>query len=215
MKKIDLYYNPFIQAVSIMLDGEKMPVAQDRFHSCVFGNPMDNWLSAGTDSYKRWDGFLPEVMEYLNEDVLEICFVGIAEDYQKFAAEVRRQHRSVEDKGFDSDKYTLTGKSWDISQTRKALHTCVGRWKTPLNSEAVQLFDKLVRQLSDPHPVSFAQLEDCHVMALRIARCCKERCIQEEHAIYPDEKILCQKTTWENAERDISKIFADIRIEKQ
>ena len=143
MKKIEIRYNPFFQITSILLDGEKMPDAQDRFRSCVFGKPMQSWLPAGTDSYKRWDGFLPELIEYLNEDVLDICFVGIEEDYRKFAAEVIRQHHRVENKGFDSDRYTLNGKIWDIGQTCAALRSCISLWKTPLNSESARLFNEL------------------------------------------------------------------------
>lgn len=215
MKKIDIRYNPFMQETAIAVDGEKMTATEDRFPSCIFRKPMDSWLPARTDSYKRWDGFLPELMEYLNEDVLEICFEGTVEDYQCFLAELPQQHRRVEDKGFDASQYKLTGKTWDISQTWDMLRKCTALWKKPLTSEAVHLMNVLSCQLSDTQSISCAQLEECRIMALKIAEICIDRCAKEESAIYRNEKILEQKHQWEKAVRDVTKIFMNFYIQKQ
>lgn len=215
MKKVDICYNPFKQETAIVVDGEKITATVDRFPSCIFGKPMDSWLSARTDSYKRWDGFLPELMEYLNEDVLEICFEGTAEDYQCVLAELPRQHRRAEDKGFDASQYTLTAKTWDISHTWDMLQKCTALWKKPLTSEAVRLMNVLSSQLSDTQSVSCAQLEECRITALKIAELCIERCVKEESAIYRNGKILEQKHQWENAARDVNKIFMNFYIQKQ
>lgn len=215
MKKIDIRYNPFIQETAITVDGEKITAIENRFPSCVFRKPMESWLSARTDSYKHWDGFLPELMEYLNEDVLEICFEGTAEDYQCFLTELPRQHRRAEDKGFDASQYKLTGKIWDISQTWDMLRKCIELWKEPLTSEAVHLMNELSGQLSNSQSISCAQLEECRIMALKIAEICIARCVKEESAIYRNEKILEQKSQWENAERNVNKIFMNFYIQKQ
>lgn len=212
MKKVCICYNPFKQETAIVVDNEKITATEDRFPSCIFGKSMDSWLSAGTDSYKRWDGFLPELMEYLNEDVLEICFEGTEEDYLRVLAELPRQHRRVEDKGFDAGQYKLTGKIWDISYTCDIFRDCTALWKIPLTSEAVRLMDVLSSQLSDTKSVSQAQLKECRITALKIAELCIEHCVEEKSRVYPNEEILNQKPQWENAARDVNKIFS---IQKQ
>lgn len=215
MKKIDIRYNPFMQETYLAVDGEKMTATGDRFPSGIFGKPMESWLYAGTDSYKRWDGFLPELMEYLNEDILEICFEGTAEDCQCFSSELPRQHRRAEDKGFDAGQYKLTERIWNLSQTREMLRKCTQLWKKPLTAEAAYLMNGLSGQLAESGPVSCAQLEQCRSMALKIAEICIDRCVKEESAIYTDQKILEQKTYWESAERDVAKIFTNFHIQKQ
>lgn len=107
MKKIELYYNPFLEQASVKIDGESYKTQDNRLGEFLIGKPMENWLKKTIISYQRWDGILPELMEFFNDDELQILFYGSESDYNHFKEYIKNQYRDIELKGFESNMYTL------------------------------------------------------------------------------------------------------------
>lgn len=107
MKTVELSYNPYFQETGLKIDGEKYENPDSRIGEFVLGKSIDNWLDRKVVSYQRWDGFLPELMEYLNDDELEIIFSGTKDDFGRVKDRLSEQHGTIQEKGFEPEKYKL------------------------------------------------------------------------------------------------------------
>ncbi len=107
MKTVELSYNPYFQETGLRIDGEKYENPGSRIGEFVLGKSIDNWLDRKVVSYQRWDGLLPELMDYLNDDELEIIFLGTGDDFGRVKDQLSKQHGKIREKGFEPDRYTL------------------------------------------------------------------------------------------------------------
>ena len=107
MKTVELSYNPYFGETGLKIDGKKYENETSRIGEFLLGKPMDWWLDRKVVSYRRWDGILPELMEYLNDDDLKIIFSGTGDDFDKVKKQLPNQHGIIREKGFEPEKYTL------------------------------------------------------------------------------------------------------------
>ena len=102
--RVKLTYNPVTKAVTLA-DGKK-DMMTPRLSEFLRGD-MDGWLEYRTISYRMWSGLLPELMQELNDDGLEITFSGSAEDYGRVRQAFERQSESLGEYGFSPGLWTL------------------------------------------------------------------------------------------------------------
>lgn len=203
MKNILIRYNPFSQKTALLIDGAAQAAGGGRFQEYVLKNTLDLWLVPGVRSYQRWDGFLPELMEMLNEDKLEIRFEGTRDDGIRFRNELLRQHRMVEDRGFDPELYALTVGAWELQNIRKGLLAFSDRLEENLVTgtahKRLQLFKKLLAE--EPN---VENLKLCRTMALEIIQDCCDYCARQET---PSADMRIKQVFWSKAGKNIHQIF--------
>lgn len=198
MKQIELYYNPFLEQARMKIDGESYESQDGRLGEFLIGKPIESWLEKRVISYQRWDGILPELIEFLNDDELQIQFYGSESDYEHFSEYIKRQNRDIELKGFESDLYTLEWiEKWDpkpvYQNLRIFLQNRIGfapTQKTMLSLEYVQ--------------EDLNALEATDVPNLRVIREELERIVNDILTQCNDGKL---EKTWKNARRELAQIF--------
>ena len=97
MKKIDIIYNPYTEKAGLTIDGNWHYGGDGRLNEFFVGKSIEQWLPRRIVSYQRWDGILPELMEYLNDDELQIRFCGTESDYRRVEKELKKQERTAEE----------------------------------------------------------------------------------------------------------------------
>lgn len=102
--KITLTYNPYTHAVA--LEGGEGSRMTPRLAEFLRG-PMEDWLDYRTVSYRCWNGLLPELMQELNDDALEITFEGAPEDFQRLEKGLRSQCEAIGEYGYEPEAWTL------------------------------------------------------------------------------------------------------------
>ncbi len=203
MKNILIRYNPFSQKTALLIDGAPQSAEGGRFQEFVLKNPIDRWLIQGVRSYQRWDGFLPELMEMLNEDNLEIQFEGTRDDGIRFRHALLQQHRAAEDRGFDPELYALTVQEWDLSHIRNGLLAFSNQMEENLLTGTAHKRLMLFKEVLKQEP-GVENLRHCRTMALEIIRDCCDFFAQQEN---PTPDILMKKHFWEAAGQNIHQIF--------
>lgn len=203
MKKIQIQYNPFSQKTALRIDGNAQMPEGGRLQEYVIRNPMERWLPPGRTSYRRWGGFLPELMDMLNEDVLEIEFTGTQEDAQRFRQELTRQHRGVEDRGYDPNRYSLRVEEWDLQNIQGSLRKFSDQMETKLLTGTAHKRLLLVRELLKEEP-STDKLMLCRTLALEIVQDSLDFCARQEN---PTAEIQASQVFWAEANSNIHRIF--------
>ncbi len=201
MKTVELTYNPYFGETGLKIDGKKYENEASRIGEFVLGKPMDEWLDWKVVSYRRWDGILPEMMEYLNDDELEIIFSGTRDDFDRVKDQLPKQDGMVREKGFDPGKYTLLFReSRKPEEIKKNVHNFIeNRIRfVPMQKNMMEL-EYICRELQEA--------ERCTVDSLRgIARRLSE-VIDEIIRGCTDEKYM---ESWKNARREFIRIFSGL-----
>lgn len=206
MKTILIRYNSFTQTTTLNIDGKAQEADGGRFQEFVLKHPLDRWLAAGVKSYQRWDGFLLELMELLNEDKLVIHFEGTQEDGDRFCRELPRQHRAVEDRGFDPELYVLKVQAWDLTGIQASLMEICDRMEENLITAGSHKRLLLFKKLLSMEP-GVEQLKLCRTMALEVIRETLDYCNQVEN---PTVDLLTKKHFWVAVSQDIHRIFQSL-----
>lgn len=102
MRKVDIYYNPYLYRTTLLIDGNVLKQEENRLCEFMEGKPLESWLDYQVISYQIWEGAVLELMKELNDDELDITFWGIEEDYERFMEAVNQQQDSVRDNGFNA-----------------------------------------------------------------------------------------------------------------
>lgn len=199
MKQIELYYNPFLEQARMKIDGESYEPQDGRLGEFLIGKPIESWLEKRVISYQRWDGILPELIEFLNDDELQIQFYGSESDYDHFSEYIKRQHRDIELKGFESDLYTLEWiEKWDpkpvYQNLRIFLQNRIGFAPT---QKTMVLLEYVQEELNS--------LEETDVPKMRAIREELERIVKDILTQCNDGKL---EKTWKNARRELAQIFS-------
>lgn len=129
MRKVELSYNPYDQKSFLWVDGEAYAYKGSRVSEFVTGRPMEQWISDYSVSYKHWEGFLPELIEELNDDELNLVFWGIKEDYEIFSAGIKQTYEDVRNRGFEPGHCCLSWKSKYAPEDMLCLFRRFGREK--------------------------------------------------------------------------------------
>lgn len=197
MKKVELSYNPYFQETGLKINGEKYGNHASRIGEFVLGNPIDEWLDWKVVSYRKWDGILPELMEYLNDDELEIVFSGTRDDFERVKSQLPKQHGALREKGFETEKYTL---AFCESREPEEIKNNVQRFIenrirfVPLQKNMMDL-EYLRRELKEVNPCTVDSIRDIMQRLSEV--------VDEILLSCTDEKYM---KLWKNARREYQRI---------
>lgn len=108
MRKIEIYYNPYLVNTRLVTDGEERSKKGRRVNEFIVGQSIENWLSPYVFSYHKWGGVLPELMEDLNDDELDLWFYSLPKYFQRFSEELERQREAIVERGYSADFWQCT-----------------------------------------------------------------------------------------------------------
>ena len=204
MKKIDMIYNPYTEKAGLTIDGSWHYGGDGRPKDSLVGKSIEKWLPRRTVSYQRWDGILPELMEYLNDDELLIRFCGTEPDYRRVEKELKKQERTVKENGFDAGLYRLSFREqWQPEKiSRLVLQFIDNRIPfVPVQKEMMEL-QYLSNQLKDAGKdgMTAERLRGVRKQLLDITEEIVLACEKKEYSHY--------RQTWENARREAEQIFS-------
>lgn len=117
MLSVNLSYNPYLQTAKLYVDEQPWKKGGDRLGSFVVDHPMEMWLSPYVRGYLHWNGFLPELMSELNEDVIALTFTGIAADYTRFQNALETQCGLVERSGYNASQWKVKHTEFFLPKT--------------------------------------------------------------------------------------------------
>lgn len=197
MKKIELSYNPYFQETGLKIDGKKYENPTSRIGGFVLGKPIESWLDRKVISYQKWDGILPEMMEYLNDDELEIIFSGTKDDFNRLKGRLPKQHGAVRERGFETGQYTLAfrenRKSEEIKKNTQSF--IENRKRFVLTQKNMMDMEYISRELQELNPCTSDGLRDIVQRLLET--------IDEIIRGCTDEKYT---ELWKNARREFLRI---------
>lgn len=202
MREVKIFYVPYIRRTRLIIDGEGRAGGTSRLEEFVIGRSLDNWLAPYVFSYQRWNGILPELMNDLNDDELEIYFFIPPEYFTQVKEEFARQSLMVEADGYSSKKYRLHCVERFLPQkVRTTLLRFVSERKTFAPDQySMNLFDYIEYALENSDGCSIEDL--CKI------------CDDLQNALNTS-KNFCQRWRrmekqvhlWENAQRELQKII--------
>lgn len=149
MRKIEIFYNPYFKSTRLVTDGEERSKEGRRVNEFIVGQPLENWLSPYVFSYQKWSGVLPELMDDLNDDELEIYFYSLPKFFPKFSEEIENQNDAVIEKGYSTDlwKYACI-ENFSPQKIRQQLTEFVkAKTDNAPNQYSIQLFDYVAKDL--------------------------------------------------------------------
>lgn len=198
MKKIELIYNPYLEQAKLKIDGEIYSGQSGRIKEFLIEKPMTYWLTRRVISYKYWNGLLPELMDFLNDDELEILFYGIFSDYQKVCEQVLKQHEQIEEKGFDPNLYHLNFcEHWNSEYIQKHLQDFLSnRIVFAPTQQSMMDLEFLSKELHDKSSSTTEELKEIKKRLYKIVDEIICKCENEKY-----------QKTWENARRELDHIF--------
>lgn len=198
MQKIEIHFNPYNQETHMWINGRQMD-AMGHWGEILNSKEMDEWLNPSVKSYKKWAGFLPELIEYLNDDELEISFYGQEKDYRIFEKALLEQKHMVESYGYESDKYEIQFiEGFQIENIGRYLLRFVEDRLIFADTQDSKLNFKFAQQ----------QLHDAEKYTLEQIRSIKsllEHTIEEQIAACSSEKM---QNEWIIARNQLNKIFS-------
>lgn len=197
MKTVELSYNPYFQETGLKIDGKKYDNPGSRIGEFVLGKAMDNWLDKKVASYQRWDGFLPELMEYLNDDELEIIFAGDRDDFDRVKDGLSKQHGTIREKGFEPERYTLAfcGKRKPEEIRNNIQRFMDNRKRFVPTQKCMMDMDYLAEELIDLNPCTVERLRDIVQRLFGVVDEIICGCTDEKYA-----------ELWKNARRELLRI---------
>lgn len=199
-KQIDLIYNPLSREASLRIDGVSYAPADSRLSDFMLGRDIDSWLSFRTESYRRWNGFLCELICELNDDELDLTFHGEGSDYRRLLDELPAQQALINETGFSIESCTFSHReAYNAAElagrmlAMRAAHRenrCI-----PPTQMLMMKMDVLDEQLENPDDLDAAGLFRLHAEIVQLYRQSARQC--------PDRL----RPRWENALREMQKVI--------
>ena len=194
MRKIEIFYNPYFKSTRLFTDGEERSPKGRRVNEFIVGQPIENWLPPYVFSYQKWSGVLPELMDDLNDDELEIYFYSLPKFFQKFSEAIKNQTDAVIEKGYSTDlwKYACI-ENFSPQKIYQQLTEFVNDKSNSISDQySIQLFDYVATDLKRLPPY-VSNLQEIY------------KNLQE--AITSAESNSRNSLYWKNARNELLSIF--------
>ena len=199
MRNVEIYYNPYFESTRLIIDGEEQIGGETHLKAFIIGQPLEKWLSPYVFSYQRWNGLLPELMEYLNDDGLHVTLFTLPEYFSKFEEEFNKQTSLIEEKGYSSDLWrALCEEAYLPEDVRNKFLEFVTAKKRFAPQLSISYFRAAEEDLNDNKmSSSVEQLRKIY------------KCIQEAVQYAKEDYINHNRNAqfWENSERELLRIF--------
>ena len=205
MRKVEIYFNPYSESTRLIIDGEERTGGETRLEEFIVGQPLDKWLSPYVFSYQRWNGLLPELMEDLNDDDLNITFFTLPEYVSKLSEEFDKQTPLIEEKGYASDLWRcLCEEAFLPEDIRSAfLRFVAAKKRFAPDQWSLNLFDRVEDALNDRKiSASIEQLREIYKDIQEAVQSSKQACMRVQRRHYAGNIHF-----WEEAEQEFLNIF--------
>lgn len=198
MRTIKIYFNPYTGDTRLFIDEQEQLEGESRLQEFIVGQTLDKWLSPYNSSYQKWNGILPELVEYFNDDELELHFFSLPEYLDRFTTEMEKQSPMLEEKGYSPELCRLhCVECFAAEKIRKPLIRFVrNTGSRARNQDVISSFECIEEDLTNS--TSAKQMREIF------------RRLQEA---IQSEKNFCQRQEsnrvriWENAETELTRIF--------
>ena len=107
MLSVQLSYNPYLCETDLFVEEQRWEKSFGRLGTFVVGQAIESWLPSYRKGYRRWNGFLPELMSELNEDAINLTFLGVPEDFFLFQSKLDEQRGILADIGYSDSYYKV------------------------------------------------------------------------------------------------------------
>lgn len=160
MHEVHIYYNPYSESTRLVVDGAERRSSAGRVDDYIIGKPISNWLAAYSESYYHWSGILPELMENLNDDELDLTFHGSREHCKMLEEALQTQRTCVEELGFEFGHWKLVHREdYSACDFTKSLSKFVKRFKPNApDQESLMLFDRVELELGQAEAPTVEEL---------------------------------------------------------
>lgn len=162
MREVQIQYNPYLKYTRLVVDDVEHHGSAKRIDDYIVGKPISEWLAAYSESYYQWNGILPELMEELNDDELEITFYGFREHYEQIEKAIMSQISAVEELGFESTHWSLNYKeAYSTNKLQDALSAFISRYiiETP-DQQSLLIFEEAENKINQMEQTTVDGLVD-------------------------------------------------------
>ena len=197
MIKIRIFFNPYTQSTRLIIDGQERCDSDSRLDEFIVGQPLDKWLAPYVFSYQNWNGLLPELMDALNDDELNLEFFSLPEYFSRLGEEFNKQTSLIEERGYSSDLWRcLCEEVFLPEDIRAAFKNFVTEKKRFAPDQlSLQLFDCIEYALSEPESASVKKLREIYGTIQEAVRHSKRVCT--ENNVFQ----------WRTTERELLAVF--------
>lgn len=202
MIKIQIFFNPYTQSTRLIIDGQERFNCGSRLDEFIVGQPLDKWLAPYVFSYQKWNGLLPELMDELNDDDLNLEFFSLPEYFSRLGEEFNKQTSLIEERGYSSDLWHyLCEEAFLPEEIRGAFKIFVAEKKHFAPDQlSLQLFDSIEDTLNEPESASVEKLREIFGLIQKVIQHSKANCRQ----LRSQERNIFM---WEAAERELLAVF--------
>lgn len=164
MHDVILSYNPYAEKTSLNIDGVERKESSRRIDTFITGKDMQTWLTPYVNSYRRWGGFLAELMDELNDDELRILFRGTQDDYEKVKSAAVEQSKFAATNGYAPDAFSLTFKErYAPAVVRENLLRYIPVWRGQVKLQiSMNLLDITEREMKASETVATEALREIY-----------------------------------------------------
>ncbi len=201
MRTIKIIYNPYCEDTRLAVDGIEHKDSKSRVDRFILGKPMENWVFARMESYLRWEGILPELMEELNDDELEIFFYGIPEHFEMLQSGLKKQLTLIEEKGYSSSAWTLQMKKRFLPEEIRelVLKFVQGKKLYAPDQHSLLIFENTEERLKSSQDLGINELKDIWEEICTALKAALEYCNYKQSERNMDVKIRF----WKDAEKEL------------
>ena len=200
MHEVVLSYNPYSRRTSLNIDGTERKDSSRRIDTFITGKDIDIWLSPYVHSYRRWNGFVSELMDELNDDELTITFRGTSGDYQRVISAISEQKKIAESNGYSSERLrVLYRERYTPEVVRGTLLKCVHVWRSRAKLQlSLNLLNMAEQELSGTELLTIKNLQSMYDSLVDV--------LKNELENIPDTEQP-RKRVWEKAQKDLDQAF--------
>ncbi|MBT9778596.1 hypothetical protein GPL15_19035 [Clostridium sp. MCC353] len=213
MRKVDIYYNPYLYRTTLLIDGSVLNQEENRLCEFMEGKPLEAWLDYQVVSYQLWEGGILELMKELNDDELDITFWGLLTDYEHFAEAAKRQQDAVREYGYNPSECNMEYRPrFNPESVKKNVQTFLNDRNTAVVGRQKNMLDMefLSRDLEEAKTVTVEFMRDVRERLSGILKEILDYHERERDAMISDEAVLKQDKIidyWKKAVRELDKIY--------
>ena len=202
MRNVDIFFNPYTEKTRLIIDNKERKNTFSRLEEFIIGQPPQKWLSPYVFSYQKWCGFLPELMDNLNDDEIKLCFFTLPQYFRTFAAALDKQSALIEEKGYSADLWRCTYQAAFVPADvhAKFLKFVYSRKSLAPDQYSLSLFDYAEENLNNINSQSVERLKEIYKNLQNAVQTSKDFVSRRRH----NESNI---HIWENAEKELQRIF--------
>lgn len=154
-----ILYNPFHDRIDLWLNGQPISSSENRLYDMLTTYGYGKCLTPFQGRFITWRGLFVELMEEVNDDEIEVTFVGTDGDFQQLQKSLLLQVPRMEDAGYENHVILCHTQNFETPQlVEKILHFTEALREFSTSRSELSQIDRIISHLqSQP---SSQQLDD-------------------------------------------------------